>query len=146
MKISTKGRYGLRLMMTLAEHYGRGPVSADTIADEQAISGAYVRLLAAGLKTAGLLRAVRGPSGGYELAGAPSQITAYDVVVALEGPIAPAACAPDPSSCPRSERCAAHEVWHEVEKAISDVLRKFTVQELAQRQRELLSEALSFCI
>jgi Rrf2 family protein len=105
--MSTKGRYGLRLMMELASGYGRGPMLAEAIAKNQAISGKYIHLLANGLRTAGLLRAIRGPSGGYELARAPSAITALDVIAALEGPNAPLECVEDASSCDRANACAA---------------------------------------
>lgn len=134
MRMSTRGRYGLRLMMELAIHHGRGPVLAGTIARNQAISGKYIHVLATGLRSAGLIRTVRGPRGGYQLARKPSSITALDVVSALEGRIAPVGCVIDASTCKRSGRCAAREIWCQVAAAVDDVLSSATLDRLASRQ------------
>jgi Rrf2 family protein len=91
MKVSTRGRYGLRVMIELAAQYGNGPVLVDGIAKNQEISGKYIHVIVSGLRSAGLVRSVRGPNGGYELTRSPSRITALDVISALEGKSAPAA-------------------------------------------------------
>lgn len=135
MKMSTRGRYGLRVMMELAGNYGRGPLPADAIARSQDISGKYIHVLATGLRSAGLVRAVRGPNGGYELARRPSAITALDVVSALEGRTTPVGCVADASCCPRAGRCAARDVWCEVASAVDRVLSRLTIGQLAARQR-----------
>jgi Rrf2 family transcriptional regulator, cysteine metabolism repressor len=134
MRMSTRGRYGLRLMMELAIHHGRGPVLASTIARNQAISGKYIHVLATGLRSAGLIRTVRGPRGGYQLARKPSSITALDVDSALEGHIAPVGCVTDTSTCKRSGRCAAREIWCQVAAAVDGVLSSVTLDRLASRQ------------
>ena len=136
MKLSTKGRYGLRVMIELAVRAGLGPVPEEAIARQQALSGKYIHVLVAGLRSAGLVRTSRGPSGGYELARPPGEITALDVVEALEGPLAPVECIHSAASCPRIERCASREVWCEVSQAIRRVLGAWTLDRLAARQRD----------
>jgi Rrf2 family transcriptional regulator, cysteine metabolism repressor len=140
MKMSTKGRYGLRVMMELAENYGRGPISVDVIARNQDISGKYIHVLAMGLKSAGLVRTARGPSGGYELARKPSSITVLDVISALEGGSAPVECVSDPSFCHRSHRCAARDVWCDVASAVDNVLSGITLERLSASQRAKATE------
>ena len=135
MKMSTKGRYGLRLMMELASRYGHGPVLAETIASTQGISGKYIHILAGGLRVAGLLRTVRGPNGGYVLTRKPSDITALDVISALEGRCVPADCVLMASCCTRATYCAARDVWCEVASAVDGVLSGVTLDHLVARQR-----------
>jgi Rrf2 family protein len=128
-------------MMELAAHYGRGPVPVETIARNQEISGKYIHTLALGLKSAGLVRAVRGPSGGYELARDPSTITALEAVSALEGQLAPVECVADSSVCPRAPRCAAHDLWRGVKSAVDGVLSGLTLEELAMEARSKQGKA-----
>jgi Rrf2 family transcriptional regulator, cysteine metabolism repressor len=146
MKMSTKGRYGLRVMMELANHYGCGPTPVDTIARNQGISGKYIHILVMGLRSAGLVRTLRGPNGGYELTRAPHAITALDVVTALEGKNAPVECVVDTAFCPRTNGCAARDVWCDVAAAIDDVLAGLTLEELASRQRVSTEEQPSYYI
>jgi Rrf2 family protein len=134
MKMSTKGRYGLRVMMELAGHYGRGPMPVDAIAKNQDISGKYIHLLVVGLRSAGLVRAIRGPGGGYELTRNPSSITALDVISALEGRSAPVDCVADASACPRADRCAARDMWCDVASAVDGVMSGLTLTQLSARQ------------
>lgn len=136
MKMSTRGRYGLRVMIELAANYGKGPLLVDTIAKRQGISGKYIHVLVSGLKSAGLIRAVRGPSGGYEMVKPPESVTALDVVSVLEGPSTPVACVTDASSCPRSNRCPARDVWTDVAAAVDRTLSGVTLEQLAQREIE----------
>ena len=135
MKMSTKGRYGMRVMMDLAKSYGEGPVLVDEIAKSQGISGKYIHVLVKGLRTAGLILAVRGRSGGYALAKKPSAITLRDIVTAMEGRTAPVDCVADRKACPRSGRCAARDVWCDVAAAIDGVLSSLTLDHLLARQR-----------
>lgn len=146
MKISTKGRYGLRVMVELASRYGQGPVAVNAIAGSQDLSSKYIHLLVMGLRSAGLVRTVRGPGGGCELARAPSSITALDVVSALEGPSTPAECVTDTAACPRANRCAARDVWCDVASAVDGVLSGLTLERLSARQRAITTEAPSYCI
>ena len=144
--MSTKGRYGLRVMMDLASHYGQGPIPVEVIARNQNISGKYIHVLVTALRSAGLVRTIRGPSGGYELARKPNAITALDVVSALEGKSAPVECVVDASSCPRAGRCAARDVWCAVDSAVDRVLSGLTLDQLSARQRAKQEEQLSYCI
>jgi Rrf2 family cysteine metabolism transcriptional repressor len=133
--MSTKGRYGLRVMIELASQYGNGPVLTETIATNQGISGKYIHILAGGLRVAGLVRAVRGPSGGYELTKKPSSVTALDVITALEGQTAPVDCVSRASFCSRATRCAARDLWCEVASVVDRVLGGVTLDHLAAQQR-----------
>ena len=146
MKMSTRGRYGLRVMMELASHFGRGPELVETISRNQGISGKYIHVLATALKSAGLVRTIRGPSGGYELTRNPSEITTLDVVSALEGKSAPVECVADVSYCARSDLCAAREVWCEVASAVDTVLAGITLQQLAMKQRAKQEEPVMYHI
>ncbi len=145
MKLSTKGRYGLRVMIELAIHYGNGPVSVEIVAKNQRISGKYIHVLVSGLKLAGLIRAERGPCGGYELARKPSSITVLDVISALEGKFAPVKCVCDASFCPQAAHCSARSVWCEVTTAVEKVLSAFTLEQLAAKQHGI-EEPLNYCI
>ena len=135
MKISTKGRYGLRVMMDLAEHYGSGPIPVSEIAQRQGISPNYISVLVTTLRAAGLVRTVRGPKGGYELAKHPGTVTALNIVTLLEGRNTPADCVADASSCPRAGTCAARDIWCEIETVVDAVLSDLTLEKLAARQR-----------
>jgi Rrf2 family transcriptional regulator, cysteine metabolism repressor len=146
MKMSTKGRYGMRVMMELADHYGRGPMAVEAIARNQGISGKYIHVLVTGLRTAGLVRSVRGPNGGYELAKEPSSVTALDVVSALEGSSAPVECVEDAIFCPRSGQCATRDIWCDVAAAVDRVLSGITLGQLLARQLAKQEEPLNYCI
>jgi Rrf2 family transcriptional regulator, cysteine metabolism repressor len=134
MNISTKGRYGLRVMIELAAQYGKGPAMVDTIASSQDISKKYIHQLIIRLKSAGLVRSVRGPKGGYELARNPEAITALEVVETMEGKITPVECVSDSSVCNRSGICVTRPVWCEIAAAINGVLGKLNIKDLASRQ------------
>ena len=146
MKMSTRGRYGLRVMIELASRFGRGPVGVAAIAGNQGISGNYIHVLMAGLKSAGLVRAVRGPGGGYELARDPAGITALDIVSALEGESAPVECVVDDAFCPRVGRCAARGVWSSVASAMDGALSKLTLLDLARKELAARKETLTYHI
>jgi Rrf2 family transcriptional regulator, cysteine metabolism repressor len=146
MKMSAKGRYGLRIMIELADHYGQGPLPVETISKNQEISGKYIHVLMASLRSAGLLRTVRGPNGGHALARKPSAITAFDIVSALEGKSSPAECVSNASLCNRSGHCVAREVWRDVASAMDSVLSSLTLEQLATRQRVKKNEPITYQI
>jgi len=146
MKVSTKGRYGLRVMIELAQRFGDGPVMMDTISNCVGVSRKYLYNLLTNLKTAGLVRAVRGAGGGFELTRKPEEITANDVVQTLEGPLTLVHCIDEGRNCDRIETCASREVWLEMGKALDKVLSGFTLEDLAQRQRAKCSKPLMFHI
>src|SRR5512146_640614 len=103
MKVSTKGRYGLRAMMDLAANQRDGtPVFLSDIARRQAVSEKYLEHIFAALKTAGLVHTVRGRKGGFLLSKSPTEITASTIITALEGPCTVVDCVPRPNVCPRA--------------------------------------------
>jgi len=134
MNISTKGRYGLRVMVELAKQFGKGPAMVDIIAQNQGISKKYIHQLIIRLKSAGLVRSVRGPKGGYELAKNPDSISALDVVEVMEGKITPVECVSDSSVCSRSGACVTRPIWCEVSSAIGGVLGGVNLKQLAAKQ------------
>jgi Rrf2 family protein len=146
MKMSTKGRYGLRVMLELALRHGSGPIMMSVIAQSQDISRKYIHSLLTSLKAAGLVRSVRGAGGGYVLATEPSKILLSDVVQALEGAFFPVDCVGDSTLCDRSDFCVTREVWSELGIAIEKVLSKMTLEQLASKQRAKLTERLMFHI
>jgi len=136
VKISTRGRYGVRATLDLAINYGKGPISLKDIAQRQAVSPKYLEQLLVSLKRAGILKSIRGAYGGYELAKHPSQIKLDEVMQALEGPIAPVECVIDPKACDRVGSCAAHDVWKKMKNAINGLLESITLQDLAEQQNQ----------
>jgi len=136
MKVSTKGRYGLRVMMELALRAGQGPVLVGALAESQEISPKYIHVLMGSLKTAGLVRALRGPSGGYELARDPAGITLLEVISALESDLL-SASGPKRHALVHGVPSAAEAVWIELGIAISESLSRQTLKELADRQLSL---------
>lgn len=135
MKLSTKGRYAVRAMLDLAQHYGEGLVLIKDIAHRQGVSERYLEHLFLTLKAAGLVNSVRGARGGFQLAYRPSQVKLIDVVRACEGQLAVVECVSNPKSCRRSPRCAARDIWVELQTAMDGVLESITLQDLVERQQ-----------
>ncbi len=146
MRLTTKGRYGLRLMLELALRDGPGPVLVELLERRSGISGKYIHQLMLALKNAGLVRTVRGPRGGYELAKPAETITAYEVVSVLEGPPVPVECVTEPAACERAGACVTRDLWREVAAAVETVLRTATLAELARRARDRETDPLTFSI
>lgn len=135
MKLSTRGRYGLRVMIELADGHANGrPVRGETLAGRQTIPRPYLHQLLARLRAAGLVRAIQGRGGGYVLARPAESITARDVLQAIEGPIAPVDCVVDEKRCRRAPGCAARELWMELASEMDRVLSSATLERLAGRQ------------
>ncbi len=139
MKLSTKGRYGLRAMVDLAQHKDEGPVAVHSIAERQGLSDRYLEQLMVPLKKAGLVKSVRGAQGGYTLARGSEKIIVGDVVRALEGPIAPVECVSEefPDECARSEECVTRIVWTKMRNAITEALDSFTLADLVEESTRL---------
>ncbi|WP_040207849.1 cysteine metabolism transcriptional regulator CymR [Neobacillus jeddahensis] len=129
MKISTKGRYGLTIMIELAKKHGEGPTSLKTIAQANDLSEHYLEQLIAPLRNAGLVKSIRGAYGGYILADEPTKITAGDVIRVLEGPITPVEGIED-------EEPAKRELWIRIRDAIKDVLDNTTLEDLASHSED----------
>jgi Rrf2 family protein len=137
MKISTKGRYGLRAMIELAAQPEGKPVLMGELADAEGLSRKYLHALLSSLRAAGLVRSMRGAHGGYVLARPASQITARDIVEVLEGPIAVSDCLMSPGSCPRWDGCATRGLWAQMTRRIGETLEGVSLAELAARSRSL---------
>jgi Rrf2 family protein len=135
VSFSTKGEYGVRLMVQLARHFGTGPASLAGIAAEEDLPRAYLEQLVVSLREAGLVVSTRGAHGGYELARPPEAITMSEVLRALEGPIAPMFCATDDPEhaliCDRASRCTVNLLWVRVRDAITTTLESMTLADLA---------------
>lgn len=134
MKLSTKGRYGVRAMFDLALHHGEGAIPLRSIAERQNISENYLEQLIAVLRKEGLVNSVRGAHGGYLLAKKPVEITIGDIVRALEGPIAPADCVAEESeeNCKNTEDCITRLIWKELQESINEVLDSINLEDLRQ--------------
>ncbi|MGP4041753.1 cysteine metabolism transcriptional regulator CymR [Gracilibacillus sp. D59] len=124
MKISTKGRYGLTIMIELAKNNGNGPMSLKSIAKENNLSEHYLEQLVAPLRNASLVKSVRGAYGGYILAKEPNEITAGDIIRILEGPITPVEGIEE-------EEPAKQELWIRIRDAVKDVLDTTTLEDLS---------------
>jgi len=135
MKLSTKGRYGTRVLLDLALHQGKTPVSLKDIAQRQGIPLAYLKRLIGPLITGGLLRSVRGVGGGVLLARHPTQIKLAEILELLEGNTPLVECIGNPAVCERSEWCATRDIWSEVDRAANEILQSTTLQDLVDRQR-----------
>ena len=129
MKISTKGRYGLTIMIELAKKYGEGPISVKSIAQMHDLSEHYLEQIVSPLRNAGLVKSIRGAYGGYMLANEPSKITAGDVIRVLEGPITPV-------EGMEEEEPATRELWIRIRDAIKEVLDTTTLEDLASHAND----------
>mgnify|MGYP001155880980 CR=1 FL=1 len=129
MRISTKGRYTLRMMIDLAEHYSDDLISLRDIAERQEISKKYLEQIIPLLNRADILHTSRGYQGGYRLCRAPEEYTVYEILSVAEGGLAPVACLDQPeNTCPRAPDCLTLPVWEGLEKTIRDYLRSITLQ------------------
>jgi Rrf2 family cysteine metabolism transcriptional repressor len=135
VKLSSKGRYGTRVLLDLALHKGEGAVPLKEIAQRQQISLPYLEHLITPLVSAGIVGSRRGARGGVWLTKIPQQIKLSEVVGLLEGPLAPVDCVTDPGACPRSAGCVTRDVWSELKKAMDGVLQSLTLQDLVERQK-----------
>lgn len=132
MKLSTKGRYGVKAMFELALHYGEEPVSIKTIADKQSISEYYLEQLFAGLRKAQLIQSIRGAQGGYVLSRPPVEITVADILNVLEGPIEISDCIGDEEmvGCSKINYCATRLLWLKISDSVNQVINSITLQDM----------------
>jgi len=139
MKISTKGRYGLTIMIELARNYGKGPLPLKTIARNNNLSEHYLEQLASPLRNAGLVKSIRGAYGGYILPKEPNNITTGDVIRVLEGPITPVEGIEE-------EEPAKQELWMRVRDAVKNVLDSTTLEDLIRHDHQKQQESYMFYI
>lgn len=137
MKISTKGRYALRMMIDLAEHNGDGYTSLKDIAERQGISKKYLEQIVTLLNKSNFLQVNRGFQGGYRLAYPPEKYTVGDILRITEGSLAPVACLDtDPAECPRSSSCVTLPLWRGLERVINEYLDGITLRDILDSERE----------
>jgi Rrf2 family transcriptional regulator, iron-sulfur cluster assembly transcription factor len=130
MKLSTRSRYGTRLVLDMAERYQEGPIQLGAIAKRQDISVKYLEQLIIPLKKAQYVKSVRGVKGGHMLARSPDAITVGEIVALLEGSINLTDCAENPDACKRSEKCLTRVVWKEATQAMYAKLDSITLADL----------------
>ncbi|MCI6927358.1 RrF2 family transcriptional regulator [Butyricicoccus porcorum] len=138
MRISTKGRYALRLMLDLALHDTGENIALKTIAKRQNISGKYLEQIIGMLTKAGFVKSVRGSSGGYRLAKAPEEYTVGDILRLTEGSLAPVACVEEGvETCPKAENCVTLTLWKQLNDAINGVVDHVTLADLVERSENM---------
>ncbi len=130
MKLSTRGRYGLKAMYRIALHYGQGPISLKTIAEAENLSESYLEQIFLVLRKESLLDSVRGPQGGYMLAKEPDSITVGEILRPLEGDLAPSDCVMDDYKCENGEDCVTKVVWSRIKNSIDEVVDSITLQDM----------------
>jgi Rrf2 family cysteine metabolism transcriptional repressor len=140
MHISSRCRYGLRAMLYLALRGDERPVPLSEIAGAEAIPAPFLERVVGGLRAAGLVTATRGVAGGYRLSRPAAQITAADVVTALEGSVDLAACVHDDEACRRSGSCLSRRVWTRLDEAIVTALAGVTLQDLVAEHRSAVQD------
>ena len=140
MKISTKGRYALRMMLDLAEHQSDGYVALKDIAQRQNVSKKYLEQIVPILNKSDILRTNRGFQGGYRLAKTPDKYTVGEILRATEGSLSPVACLDhEPIECERSGECPTLPVWQGLYKVINEYLDSVTLQDILNQQKERAS-------
>ncbi len=141
MKISTKGRYAIRMMLDLAKNQGKGFVSLKDVAKRQEISKKYLEQIIPILNRSDILSANRGFQGGYRLARAPKDYTIREILELTEGSLAPVACLEGSSKdCPRKESCITLKMWTDLHRLISDYFEGITLQDLLDGQEEMIQD------
>lgn len=133
MKISTRGRYALRLMIDLALNDGEKPVSIKDIAARQKISEKYLEQIISILNKAGFVKSVRGAQGGYQLKRTPAEYTVGMILRLTEGDLAPVSCVgQEPEACENRDNCITIHIWERINEAVNDVVDHITLEELVQ--------------
>ena len=146
MRVSTKGRYGLRVALELALRYGGAPIPVREIAEKQGISEKYMEHLISILRNAGLVKSVRGAHGGYTLSRHPSQITLLEIIEPLEGELSPVECVDDPEICRRADVCVSRDVWKRVKEGVEKILRSMTLQDLVDEHNRKVGAGFMYYI
>ena len=135
MKLSTRSRYGTRLLLDMAQHYDQGPIQLGEIAKRQDISLKYLEQIIIPLKKANYVLSVRGPKGGHFLARPPEEINLGEIVALLEEGPSLVECSEHAEVCQRSDICPTRLIWKEVAQAMFDKLATITLADLAERAR-----------
>jgi len=130
MKLSTRSRYGTRMMLDLAQHYDEGPVQIRNVSKRENISVKYLEQIIIPLKKANFIKSVRGPKGGHMLAKPPKAITVGEIVRVLEGGINLSSCIENPEVCDRTSDCLTRDLWEETTKAMYEKLNSATLSKM----------------
>ncbi len=132
IRLSTKGRYGTRLMLNLAHHYNNGNESIilKNVSDEEEISIRYLEQIIIPLKINKLVKSIRGAGGGYILARHPSKIMLSEILHALEGACCLVECVDDEDYCDRIKTCATYEIWKKASHLLKDYFEKTSLQDV----------------
>jgi len=149
LKLSTKGNYGVRAAFELARHYGKGPLPVRQISERQDIPLKYLEQLLFRLKKGGIIKSIRGPSGGYVLTDSPANFSVGDVIKILEGPLQMAGCvlSGDKHHCNRNNNCVSKILWLKIEKKIDFILNEISLQDLSGfvGEDEIVESASTIC-
>lgn len=144
MRVSTKGRYALRLIIDIAVNSAKKPVSIKDVSIRENISDKYLEQIISILNSGGIVRSVRGPQGGYMLRKSPEDITVGMILRLTEGTISPVACVEEDSpTCNRMTVCSTYELWKRLNQAIADVLDTTTIADLIANRPE---DGNDYCI
>jgi Rrf2 family cysteine metabolism transcriptional repressor len=147
MRVSTAGRYSLRVMLDVALHHQEGATSRQDIAARQAISAEYIAQLTRRLSRAGLIETSMGPGGGYSLARGAESIRLGEIFRAAEGPVAAVACVllDEKTTCARADSCATRVIWSRLSQIIEDYLDSVSLEELCSISRQLKKQEGGNC-
>ena len=143
MKLSTRSRYGTRLILDMAQHYGGRPIQLSEIAKRQGISLKYLEQIIRPLKKAEYIESFRGSKGGHKLTKAPDTITVGEIVALLEGGESLTQCSRDPEACDRMDECLTRYLWKEASRAMFDHLNNITFAELIDLGKKVCEEAMA---
>lgn len=135
MRLTTKGRFAVTAMLDLALHAGNGPVSLANISERQKISLSYLEQLFGKLRRGSLVKSVRGPGGGYNLARATAELSVADIIIAVEEPIDSRQCE-GRENCAGEKRCMTHDLWESLNETVITYLAGVTLADLVEKQRD----------
>jgi len=143
IRLSTKGRYGTRLMLNLAQHYNNGKeaIILKNVSEDEEISIRYLEQIIIPLKISKLVKSIRGAGGGYTLARKPSQIKLNEILHSLEGSCCLVECVDDDEYCTRMGTCATHDIWKNASALLHDYFEKTTLQDLMTLEKRKKSRA-----
>ena len=139
MKLSTKGRYGIKAMLDLALHYGMDPISIKSISKRQNISEYYLEQLFSNLRKANLIKSVRGAQGGYSLEKSPSETNVFEIMEILEGPIEVSECI-ELENCSNINCCATRLLWVKIKDSIDNVMKSTSLQDMVDDNNNMQKE------
>ncbi len=142
MKISTKGRYGLRILLDLAQNASERPRMISEICESQGLSQKYVGRLVIRLRKSGMIFSVRGAKGGYKMARAPEEISLLEIIETMEGALSIVHCVACPARCKRSGNCISRGVWCALNEEIRNCFRKISLRDILDAPHEFLD----YCI